>query len=139
MFNVDTGVRGGLLFEHFVVVFGKRTSRRAMSALIKLCDQEQRECTDAESAALIRDERVGFCCSVLCGLANRGRSANRQLFFFTLLAQARGLSRTGMEVFHGMNVCLSPRSFDLELGTFMSTVAEQQRCPRRQCRSHGTP
>ena len=63
-------------------------------------------------------------------LANRGRSANRQLFFLSLLAQAKGLSRTGMEVFGQMNMCLSPRAFDLELGSFLSRVEERERSRR---------
>ena len=76
---------------------------------------------------ILAAERVGFFCAMLAMLGNRGRSANRQLFFFTLLAQARGLSRTGMELFNTANVCLSPRSFDLELATFLVTVGERQR------------
>ena len=60
-------------------------------------------------------------------LANRGRGANRQLFFLSLLAQAKGLSRTGMEVFAQMNMCLSPRTFDLELASFLGQVTERRR------------
>ena len=97
---------GGLLFENHVVINGKRTSRRALLALAKLCTRENRLCVAAEAAEIVR-----------------GRSANRQLFFFTLLAHARGLSRTGMELFNSLNVCLAPRTFDLELATFMNSVA----------------
>ena len=125
--HVCSGMPGGLLFESFIVTSGKRKSRRAMLALAKVCRREQRECTAEEAAELVAAERVGFYFSVLNGLANRGRSANRQLFFLSLLAQAKGLSRTGMDVLGAMNVCLAPRTFDLELNTYLVTVAERER------------
>jgi len=115
------------LFESFVIVNGKRTSRRAMVTLSKLCNVEKRQCTDAEVSGIVNDERVGFYANIMCSLSNRGRGANRQLFFFTLLAQAWGLSRTGMEFFNSFNVVLAPRSFDQELTTFCSTVIERER------------
>lgn len=121
------GIAGGLLFENFVATNGKRPSRRAILALAKTCHHEQRECTADEAEAIVANERVGFVFSILAALKNRGRSANRQLFFFTLLAQARGLSRAGIECFNALNVCLAPRTFDLERDTFLSTVAERQR------------
>ena len=106
---------------------GKRTSRRALVALSKLCLQEERECSDIEAEQILTDERVGFFSFVLMSLGNRGRSANRQLFFMSLLMQARGLSRSGMELQSRMNVCLAPRTFDLELATFLSTVELRER------------
>lgn len=118
---------GGLLFESFLVTAGRRTSQRAMLALAKTCRDEKRECTALEAEELISVERVGFYFSMLSTLANRGRSANRQLFFLSLLAQAKGLSRSGMEVLGAMNVCLSPRTFDLELKTFLFGVEERER------------
>ena len=121
---------GGLLFESFLVTNGKRSSQRAMLALAKTCLSEERECTADEAAELVAAERVGFYYSMLNVLGNRGRSANRQLFFLSLLAQAKGLSRTGMEVFAAMNVCLAPRTFDLELGSFLSKVEERERSRR---------
>jgi len=124
---VQTGISGGLLFENFAVTSGKRTSRRAIVALAKLCAQEKRECTDLESDHILAVERVGFFSYILMCLANRGRSANRQLFFMNLLAQARGLSRTGMDFQSKMNVCLAPRTFDLELATFLNTVELRER------------
>ena len=69
-----------------------------MLALAKTCHAEERECTADEAAELVTAERVGFYFNMLNVLANRGRSANRQLFFLSLLAQAKGLSHTGMEV-----------------------------------------
>ena len=63
----------------------------------------------------------------MCGLANRGRGANRQLFFFTLLAQARGLWRPGMDFLNSLTVVLAPRTYDLELKTFFNTVIERER------------
>ena len=124
---MGSGIAGGLLFENFVVTTGKRTSRRALVALSKLCLQEQRECTDLEADQILADERVGFFSFVLMSLGNRGRSANRQLFFMSLLVHARGLSRSGMEFQSRMNVCLAPRTFDLELATFLSTVELRER------------
>ena len=118
---------GGLLFESFLVTAGRRSSQRAILALAKTCRDEDRECTAEEAEELVAAERVGFYFNMLSVLANRGRSANRQLFFLSLLAQAKGLSRTGMEVFAAMNVCLSPRTFDLELNTFLVRVEEHER------------
>ena len=92
---------GGLLFESFLVIAGRRSSQRAILALAKTCRDEDRECTAEEAEELVATERVGFHFNTLSVLANRGRSANRQLFFPSLLAQAKGLSRTGMEVFRG--------------------------------------
>ena len=126
-FAVCAGIAGGLLFENFVATTGKRTNRRAILALAKLCLQEQRECTDLEADTILADERVGFFSFVLMSLSNRGRSANRQLFFMSLLVQARGLSRSGMEFQSRMNVCLAPRTFDLELATFLNTVELRER------------
>ena len=108
-----------------------------MVALAKLCKDEARHCTDAEVSSIISDERVGFFADVMCGLANRGRAANRQLFFFTLLAQARGLSRTGMEFLNSLNVILAPRTYDLELNTFFNTVIERERSAARMCHARG--
>jgi hypothetical protein len=121
------GISGGLLFENFVATSGRRTSRRAIVALAKLCHEEKRECTDIESERMLSEERAGFFSFILTSLANRGRSANRQLFFMSLLVQARGLSRTGMEFQSKMNMCLAPRTFDLELATFMNTVELRER------------
>ena len=84
-----------------------------MVALAKLCKDEGRHCTDLEVSGIVSDERVGFFADVMCGLANRGRGANRQLFFFTLLAQARGLSRPGMEFSNSLNVVVAPRIYEL--------------------------
>jgi hypothetical protein len=121
---------GGLLFESFLVTNGRRTSQRDMLSLAKKCHRQNRQCSADEAASLVEAERVGFYFNMLSVLASRGRSANRQLFFLSLLAQAKGLSRTGMEVFVAMNVCLAPRTFDLELTTFLSTVEERERCRR---------
>ena len=98
------GLLGGLLFESFIITNGKRSSSRGLSLLAKICKRENRTCSAAEAADLVAAERVGFYFSVLSALANRGRSANRQLFFLSLLAQAKGLSRTGLKVFGNMNL-----------------------------------
>ena len=118
------------MFESFLVTNGRRTSQRDMLSLAKKCHRQNRQCSADEAASLVEAERVGFYFNMLSVLASRGRSANRQLFFLSLLAQAKGLSRTGMEVFAAMNVCLAPRTFDLELTTFLSTVEERERCRR---------
>ena len=123
---------GGLLFESLLVTADRRSSQRAIFALAKTRRDEKRECTAEEAEELVATERVGFHFNFLSVLAKRGRSANRQLFFLSLLAQAKGLSRTGMEVFAAMNVCLAPRTCDLELQTFLVRVEEHE----RSCRSH---
>ena len=45
----------------------------------------------------------------------------------SLLVQARGLSRSGMEFQSRIKVCLAPRTFDLELATFLNTVELRER------------
>ena len=45
-------------------------------------------------------------------LASRGKNVNKQLFYITLLFQHKGLSRTGMELAHSMNINLSPRTYE---------------------------
>ena len=113
---------GGLLFESVLDTADRRSSQRAILALAKTRRDEKRECTAEEAEELVATERVGFHFNFLSVLAKRGRSANRQLFFLSLLAQAKGLSRTGMEVFAAMNVCLAPRTCDLELQVFIVRV-----------------
>ena len=98
-----------------------------MLTLAKSCSEQKRECTADESDQLISSERVGFFAYMLAALSTRGRAANRQLFYFSLLAQARGLSRTGMEVLKALSVCLAPRTFDLELASFLVHVTERRR------------
>ena len=120
---------GGLSLESLLVTADRRSSQRAIFALAKTRRDEKRECTAEEAEELVATERVGFHFNLL---ANLGRSANRQLFFLSLLAQAKGLSRMGMEVFAAMNVCLAPRTCDLELQTFLVRVEEHE----RSCRSH---
>ena len=116
-----------MLLESFILTHGKRSSRRSLLALGKLCASEDRGCTADEAAPLLEAEQVGFYFFILSALSSRGRSANRQLFFMTLLAQAKGMSRTGLDLFSAMNMCLSPRTFDAELSTFLFSVAERER------------
>ena len=65
------------MFENHVVVNGKRTSRRALLALAKLCRRENQLCVAAEAAEILEDERVSFFSHVLSALHSRGRSVNR--------------------------------------------------------------
>ena len=90
----------GLLLENFIATSGNRASRTTLLALAKTSSQEKRTCAPAEATELVAAERVGVFCVILVLLGNRGRGVNRQLFFFTLIAQARCLSRTGMELFN---------------------------------------
>ena len=131
-----TGFPGGLLFESFVTIKGKRTSRRAMVALAKLCKDEGRIAPMRKSqASSVTSASGSLRCDVWAG--HRGRAANRQLLFFTLLAQARGFSRTGMEFLNSLTVVLAPRTYDLELKTFFNTVIERERSVARVCHAHG--
>jgi hypothetical protein len=88
---VQTGISGGLLFENFAVTSGKRTSRRAIVVLSKLCVRENRDCTDLEADHILAVELVGFFSYILMCLANCGRSANRQLFYESARASARAV------------------------------------------------
>jgi hypothetical protein len=106
-------VDGGLLFEHFAATGGNRVSSRAVLALAKVCRDEKRAFSAQESADLVADERVAFFFHILSLLKNRGRAANRQLFFVTLLVQARGLSRAGIEFMQSLGACLAPARLTL--------------------------
>ena len=115
MFSV---LGGGILVESFIVMNGKRASKRLLIGL----DKKKMKPTRLVSNQLLDEVKVDFYFFCLNAMAARGRAATRQLFFITLLLKARGLSRLGMQLESKMNVCLPPRTFDLELDRHTTRV-----------------
>lgn len=114
-----------MLLEVFIQTSGSYTSRRLFT---KLRTMHRRGQNDAKTAArLVRDEAIGFFFHAISQLANRGRSAKRQLFFFSLVMQHRGLSRNGLGLLKNMNLGLPPSTYDEELVTALTREAKNRR------------
>ena len=118
---------GGLLLEMYLFTSASYTSRRRWSNLRSSIDNEEGADHSSAITLLISGVAVDFYFYVLSTLSSRGTSANRQLFFITLVMQHKGLSRTGMELLSSMNLGLSPRSFDPELGIHAALCAARRR------------
>jgi len=100
------------MLEFFLTVGASYNLRRTWITIRGKCLDLNRVCTDEERHILSQGSRTSFYFWIIGMLASRGRSVNKQLFYITLLFQHKGLSRTGMELAHSMNINLSPRSFD---------------------------
>jgi len=111
-FIVDIGTPGGTMFEFFLTIAASYNERRSWITIRTKCLSVNRVCTDVERQSLIEGSRTSFYFWILGMLASRGRCANKQLFYITLLMQHKGLSRSGMELARSMNFNLSPRTFD---------------------------
>ena len=98
----------GALFEWMISVFGAGTSRKTLG-ILKTDDHGLD--VAIESKRLFHDERVPFFFHVMSALASRGRSANMQLFFITLVMRFRGLSVSGLEMMSKMNIGLGKRTY----------------------------
>jgi hypothetical protein len=61
---------------------------------------------------LFSSVRVQFYTWVIQSCALRGKSANRQLFYLSVLLQFRGLSRNGLRLISCFNLTLPPSTFD---------------------------
>ncbi len=113
--------------ESFIQLNGSRKSRRVLMKLQKTCRRDGRLAREDESSQIVEMERTGCFFNVLSCLSNRGISANRQLFFLTLLLRARGLSRSGSLLPKFMNLGLAPRSYDQELLQHMTRETTKSR------------
>lgn len=81
----------------------------------------------AEVEEIVTGARNSFYFHLLSTLASRGTSANRQLFFITLVMKHKGLSRNGLRLFGLMNLGLPPRSYDPELVAFSERIDRERR------------
>ena len=81
----------------------------------------------AEVEEIVTGARNSFYFHLLSTLASRGTSANRQLFFITLVMKHKGLSRNGLRLFGLMNLGLPPRSYDPELEAFSERIDRERR------------
>jgi len=100
------------MFEFFLTIAASYNERRSWITIRTKCINLDRVCTDIERQSLIEANRTSFYFWILGMLASRGRCANKQLFYITLLMQHKGLSRSGMNLVRSMNLNLSPRTFD---------------------------
>ena len=71
--------------------------------------------------------RVSFYFFILSVLGSRGTSANRQLFYLTLLYRHKGLSRSGIDMMGRMNIALPLRTFDNEVRDHLYRYEEEVR------------
>lgn len=106
------GTPGGTLLETFLTIAASYGQRRTWITIRGKCITSNRVCTAGDRLLLCEGSRTSFYFWVLGMLASRGRSANKQLFYLTLLFQHKGLSRSGMELARQMNLNLSPRTYD---------------------------
>ena len=121
---------GGLLLEAFLASTAPYNVRRSWTSLLGRISGDQKSQTQDQQQdvkRVIKLCRTSFYFHLLSGLASRGTSANRQLFFISLVMRHKGLSRTGLRCLSLMNLGLSPRSFDPELALHEQRCAEQRR------------
>ena len=123
----DSGLKGGLLFEYFVFLAANYESRRLWRSVRKDCCINARQVSADENRRLVKMAKVSFYFHVLSTLGSRGTSANRQLFYLTLLFRHKGLSRSGIEVMNRMNIALPLRSFDKEVSDHLYRYEETVR------------
>ena len=102
------------MFENYVLCSGSYTSRKRLTSIAAKCSRESRKATITETQAIVTADANGFYFNLISTLANRGNSATRQLFYLSLLLRHKGLSRTGLDLVHDMNMTLSSRTFDTE-------------------------
>ena len=118
---------GGLLMEAFLQTSSNYVTRRAWRSVMKKVKANPDYDHKIEVEEIVTAARNSFYFYLLSTLASRGTSANRQLFFITLVIKHKGLSRNGLRLFGLMNLGLSPRSYDPELAAFSERVDQERR------------
>ena len=98
-----------------MLVAANYESRRCWRGVRKQCIEQVRAVSAAENLKLMKMGKVSFYFHVISVLGSRGTSANRQLFYLTLLYRHKGLSRSGIDLMNKMNIALPPRSFDAQV------------------------
>ena len=100
------------MFEHFLSNYAaewlrKKWTKSKSNRLpgVQLIDIETEEFLHTKC-------RVDFFTWLLWACSTRGTSANRQLFYMTVLMQFRGLSRLGMQLVSCFKLTLAPSTFD---------------------------
>ena len=123
---------GGLLLEGFLKTSSNYVTRRLWNSVLKKISRDPDYDCETEVQEIVDGARNSFYFYLLTTLASRGTSANRQLFFITLVIKHKGLSRNGMRLFGIMNLGLPPRSYDPELVAFTERVKEERRSHHAQ-------
>ena len=118
---------GGLLMEAFLQTSSNYVTRRAWMSVLQKVRANPVYDHKMEVEEIVTAARNSFYFYLLSTLASRGTSANRQLFFITLVIKHKGLSRNGLRLFGLMNLGLSPRSYDPELAAFSERVDQERR------------
>ena len=120
------------MLEGFLKTSSNYVTRRAWNSVLKKVSRDPDYDCKTEVQEIVDGARNSFYFYLLSTLASRGTSANRQLFFITLVIKHKGLSRNGMRLFGIMNLGLPPRSYDPELVAFTERVDEERRSHHAQ-------
>ena len=98
---------GGLLMEAFLQTSSNYVTRRAWRSVMQRVKANPDYDHELEVEEIVTAARNSFYFYMLSTLASRGTSANRQLFFITLVIKHKGLSRNGLRLFGLMSLGLS--------------------------------
>ena len=124
------------MLEGFLKTSSNYVTRRAWNSVLKKVSRDPDYDCKTEVQEIVDGARNSFYFYLLSTLASRGTSANRQLFFITLVIKHKGLSRNGMRLFGIMNLGLPPRSYDPKLVAFTERVDEERRSQHAQFYLH---
>ena len=105
---VLTGTPGGRIFQFYLMVFAPRTTYDRAKKAIKDKD-------DNLFNALLVSSKLPFYNFLLASLFNLNRSADKQLLLRNLLADSKGMSKTGRVLFSKLGLLLSERTFQRRL------------------------
>ena len=109
------GLSGGVIFETFIALTGLKKSRGEFTLLKRTCRSAGRMATSSEWGTMEVVSRILFYFNVLATTKNNGNAANRQVFYQTLMLNAQGLARTGIDFARHMRLSLAQTSYDREL------------------------
>ena len=113
----------GPLFEAFVAVHGDKQSFKLLGDIINGKVQAD------EAWEIITDrEAMNFYGFAMQRVANMGTLGNKQLFFMSIFAESRGLSKSGRQAFSALGVCMPERTFYRRKQEWHTASAERRRC-----------
>ncbi len=105
----------------YIMTNGTFKSRKLFKAELKRIDGDPTHQFDMQlNQQLVDTEKRGFFMYVLTALMGRGQAANAQMFYFTLLINFRGLSRSGMKMLSALNCCIPIATYDAKLKIYVN-------------------
>ena len=112
----------GSMFHFFMYEFASPGDKKKLIAL----HESHTDATDTEHqvtvSRLVKTYRRAWYTKVLTSLNLRGRAANFQMFYLTMLLHFRGLSKNGSSFLHKLGLSLSDTTFR----RYRRLVIEQQ-------------